>query len=67
MTHITTEVDEEPITEVAYNLGVEDIITFSGDEIHRSNVYLVFLNGNRINFCIERNLISIISNSWSNF
>ena len=46
MTHITTEVDEEPIIEVAYNLGVEDIITFSGDEIHRSNVYLVFLNGN---------------------
>ncbi|XP_065222297.1 DNA-directed RNA polymerase III subunit RPC2 [Planococcus citri] len=48
MTHITTEVDEDPIIEVAYNLGVEDIITFSGDEIHRPNVYVVFLNGNII-------------------
>lgn len=45
MTHITTAVDEEPIIEVAFNLGVEDIITFSGDEIHQPNVYLVFLNG----------------------
>lgn len=45
MTHITTEVDEAPIIEVIFNLGVEDIITFSGDEVHQQNVYMVFLNG----------------------
>lgn len=48
MTHITTEVDEAPIIEVIFNLGVEDIITFSGDEVHQQNVYIVFLNGNII-------------------
>lgn len=48
MTHITTEVDEGPITEIALNLGVEDICTFLADEVHEPSVYLVFLNGSII-------------------
>ena len=45
MTHITTEVDEGPIIEVAFNMGVEDIMLFHGDEIYQKGVYIVFLNG----------------------
>lgn len=45
MTHVTTEVEEGPIMELAFNLGVEDIMLFHGDEVHQNNVYIVFLNG----------------------
>ena len=48
MTHITTEVEEGPIVEVAFNLGVEDITLFSGEEIYQPGVYIVFLNGSII-------------------
>ncbi|XP_076040363.1 RNA polymerase III subunit RpIII128 isoform X1 [Oratosquilla oratoria] len=46
MTHITTEVDPEPIVHLAFNCGVEDINLLSGEELSNPDVYLVFLNGN---------------------
>ncbi|KAK8389706.1 hypothetical protein O3P69_009002 [Scylla paramamosain] len=48
MTHITTEVNPEPIIELAFNCGVEDINLLSGEELSNHDVYLVFLNGNII-------------------
>ena len=48
MTHITTEVDGAPIMEVAFNLGVEEIMLFSGSEVYQPGVYIVFLNGSII-------------------
>ena len=49
MTHITTEAEEEPISRIAQNMGVEDINLFSGEEISDPNIYTVFLNG-AVNF-----------------
>ena len=46
MTHITTDQEEEPVTRLAFNLGVEDIQYLSGEELSFPMVYLVFLNGN---------------------
>lgn len=46
MTHITTDMEEDPIIRLAFNLGVEDIQLLSGEEMTSSRVYLVFLNGN---------------------
>ncbi|KAG0723534.1 DNA-directed RNA polymerase III subunit RPC2 [Chionoecetes opilio] len=48
MTHITTEVNPEPIIELAFNCGVEDINLLSGEELASRQVFLVFLNGNII-------------------
>lgn len=45
MTHITTEAEEEPISRIAQNMGVEDINLFSGEEISDPQIYTVFLNG----------------------
>ncbi|XP_066601224.1 DNA-directed RNA polymerase III subunit RPC2 [Prorops nasuta] len=46
MTHITTEVEEEPIIRLAFNLGVENVNILGGEEINNKDVYMVFLNGN---------------------
>ncbi|KAK1126625.1 DNA-directed RNA polymerase III subunit RPC2 [Melipona bicolor] len=46
MTHITTEIDEEPIVRLAFNLGVENVNILGGEEINNRNVYMVFINGN---------------------
>lgn len=46
MTHITTEIDEEPIVRLAFNLGVENVNILGGEEINNKKVYMVFLNGN---------------------
>lgn len=46
MTHITTDQEEEPIKRIAFNLGVEDIQTLSGEELTSQVVYMVFINGN---------------------
>ena len=45
MTHITTEAEEEPIIRCAFNMGVEDINLFSGEETSNPSIYTVFLNG----------------------
>lgn len=46
MTHITTDQEEEPIKRIAFNLGVEDVQTLSGEELTAQSVYMVFINGN---------------------
>ncbi|OSX57976.1 hypothetical protein POSPLADRAFT_1185402 [Postia placenta MAD-698-R-SB12] len=45
MTHITTDVDEEPIIRIAFMLGVEDISLVTGAEIYGPNTYVVNVNG----------------------
>lgn len=45
MTHITTDSDERPLSRLCYNLGVEDILLLSGEEMNSPLVYMVFLNG----------------------
>ena len=46
MTHITTDVEEEPIIRLCYMLGVEDACTLTGTELYRRDTYIVSLNGN---------------------
>ncbi|XP_046663872.1 DNA-directed RNA polymerase III subunit RPC2 [Homalodisca vitripennis] len=46
MTHITTELDEGPIAQVLYNIGVEHISLLAGEEMYAPGVYMVILNGN---------------------
>ncbi|KIY47676.1 beta and beta-prime subunits of DNA dependent RNA-polymerase [Fistulina hepatica ATCC 64428] len=45
MTHITTDVEEEPITRIAYMLGVEDISLATGTEIYGPHTFVVNVNG----------------------
>lgn len=45
MTHITTEVDEEPLIRLAFNVGVLDVNLLGGELIYSNYVYLIFLNG----------------------
>ncbi|TFK47216.1 beta and beta-prime subunits of DNA dependent RNA-polymerase [Heliocybe sulcata] len=45
MTHITTDVEEEPIVRIAYMLGVEDISLATGTEIYGANTFVVHVNG----------------------
>ncbi|SPO32397.1 probable DNA-directed RNA polymerase III, 130 KD subunit [Ustilago trichophora] len=45
-THITTDVEEEPIARIAFTLGVEDIHLLTGAELYRPDSYAVYLNGN---------------------
>lgn len=44
LTHVTTDEEIEPVRELAYDLGVQDVEALSGEEIN-STAYLVFLNG----------------------
>ncbi|KAJ8971880.1 hypothetical protein NQ314_000493 [Rhamnusium bicolor] len=46
MTHITTEVDEYPLTRLANNAGVQDINMVASLSIHSPSAFIVFLNGN---------------------
>ncbi|KAI6117972.1 beta and beta-prime subunits of DNA dependent RNA-polymerase [Pisolithus thermaeus] len=45
MTHITTDVEEEPIIRLAYMLGVEDISMATGTEIYGPHTFVVNVNG----------------------
>ncbi|ETS62613.1 hypothetical protein PaG_03253 [Moesziomyces aphidis] len=45
-THITTDVEEEPIARIAFTLGVEDIHLLTGAELYRPDSFVVYLNGN---------------------
>ena len=45
MTHVTTDLSEDHIVRLAFNLGVEDIHILTGEELYAPGVYLVFLNG----------------------
>ncbi len=46
MTHVTTDQEEGPIRQLAFNLGVEDIRYLSGEELTSTVSYMVFMNGN---------------------
>lgn len=46
MTHITTDLNEEPIIRLALNFGVEDINIVLAGDFSSTLVYTVFLNGN---------------------
>ncbi|KZS95369.1 beta and beta-prime subunits of DNA dependent RNA-polymerase [Sistotremastrum niveocremeum HHB9708] len=48
MTHITTDVEEEPIVRLAYMLGVEDICLATGAEIYAPSTFVVNVNGSII-------------------
>ena len=45
MTHVTTDLPEDPIIRLAFNLGVEDIQLLSGEELTAPGIYHVFING----------------------
>lgn len=45
MTHITTDDEEEPIKQLCYVLGAEDIAVIGGLELHAPGVYGVYVNG----------------------
>ncbi|ORX87985.1 beta and beta-prime subunits of DNA dependent RNA-polymerase [Anaeromyces robustus] len=46
MTHITTDSEDEPVRNIAYILGVEDINLLTGIELYSNpSTFLVFLNG----------------------
>ncbi|KAF8918335.1 hypothetical protein CPB85DRAFT_1281548 [Mucidula mucida] len=45
MTHITTDVEEEPIVRLAFMLGVEDITLATGTEIYGAHTFVVNVNG----------------------
>ncbi|KAI8058065.1 DNA-directed RNA polymerase III subunit RPC2 [Syncephalis plumigaleata] len=45
MTHITTDVDENPIRRLVFVLGVEDINLLAGTELYGKQSHVVFLNG----------------------
>ena len=45
MTHITTEIDERPLKQLAFVLGVEDVCLLTGAELYRPDSYMVYLNG----------------------
>lgn len=46
LTHVTTGDDGAPLRRICYCLGVEDVNSLSGEEIHHMSNVLVFLNGN---------------------
>lgn len=56
MTHITTDVDKEPVIRLAFNSGVEDIRLLSGESINNHRVMMVFINGNilGVTICYQR-------------
>ncbi|EFA82075.1 RNA polymerase III [Heterostelium album PN500] len=45
MTHVTTDEPEGPLLRLAYNLGVQDILLITGEELNSRTAFLVFLNG----------------------
>lgn len=48
MTHITTDVEEDPIRKCCKILGVEDVSTISGHELHAPGTYGVYVNGTMV-------------------
>lgn len=45
MTHITTDSDDASVRAFAFTLGIEDINGLTGEDLHASRAYIVFLNG----------------------
>ena len=49
MTHITTDVEDQPIKTIIFSLGTQDLYSIPGDELYDEG-YIVFLNGTPIAF-----------------
>jgi DNA-directed RNA polymerase III subunit RPC2 len=47
MTHITTDVEEEPIRKLVFGLGTQDLSSLNGAELYKDG-YIVFVNGTPI-------------------
>jgi len=60
MTHITTRVDEGPVIRVLFNLGAEDAMLVSGEELHARDTYIIYVNGGI--FGITRDYERLVSN-----
>lgn len=45
MTHITTDDEEEPIKQLVFALGAEDVTLASGYELYSPGAYIIFING----------------------
>ncbi|KAF8331948.1 beta and beta-prime subunits of DNA dependent RNA-polymerase [Cantharellus anzutake] len=60
MTHITTDVEEGPIIELVFALGVEDISLSTGAEIYSPQTYIVNVNGNVVG--LTRTPARLVSN-----
>ena len=45
MTHVTTDLSEDQIIRLAFNLGVEDVHILTGEQLYAPGAYVVFLNG----------------------
>jgi len=45
MTHITTDDEEEPIKQLVFALGAEDVTLVSGFELYSPGAYIIFING----------------------
>ncbi|KAJ3342837.1 DNA-directed RNA polymerase III core subunit ret1 [Gonapodya sp. JEL0774] len=45
MTHITTDAEDEPVRNLCYSLGVEDVNLISGQELNDPSTHSVYLNG----------------------
>ncbi|KAF6143408.1 hypothetical protein GIB67_029577 [Kingdonia uniflora] len=45
MTHVTTDEEGAPLISLCHSLGVEDLGTMSGEELHSNNSFLVIFNG----------------------
>ncbi|CDW58523.1 DNA directed RNA polymerase III subunit RPC2 [Trichuris trichiura] len=46
MTHITTDSEAENLMLILFDLGVEDVIVFNGNDLSKGGYYYVFVNGN---------------------
>jgi DNA-directed RNA polymerase III subunit RPC2 len=53
ISHVTTDQPDRAISNLAINLGVEDISLVTGEEINSSDAYLVYINGEQLG--IHRN------------
>lgn len=51
MAHVTTEVDEQPVIEWVYSLGVGTIDLYNGEELQHKSTFVVMVNGNLIGLC----------------
>ncbi|KYQ89728.1 RNA polymerase III [Tieghemostelium lacteum] len=45
MSHVTTDEPEGPLLRLAFNLGVQDILLVTGEELNGRDTFLVLLNG----------------------
>tara|TARA_B110000090_G_scaffold89867_1_gene101930 strand:- start:900 stop:2159 length:1260 start_codon:yes stop_codon:yes gene_type:complete len=45
LAHITTEVEQQPVMDLAYTLGVTDASILTGEEMYSSSCFMVIING----------------------